>query len=63
MSDGPTTYRMNDWCSELLAGPELSEGAVPDLREAGFVVVLTSVDTSKAAINRHVKTGHFGHGG
>ena len=22
-----------------------------------------SVDTSKAAINRHLKTGHFGHGG
>ena len=22
-----------------------------------------SVDTSKAAINRHLKSGHFGHGG
>ena len=24
---------------------------------------LSSVDTSKAAINGHLKTGHFGHGG
>ena len=24
---------------------------------------LASVDTSKAVINRHLKSGHFGHGG